>query len=165
MTKESLLTEIYLSKEVDEILLKYTEAYLRDDIKQHVFLVLFEKEEAFIMDLHNRAKLKHYVVKILFNTINFKSDKGLFVRQSGRGKEIPTEHFHCTPDEDGSQYEEMIQECQDATRAVYWYNRTLLELYAKEGNYRAVSEKTGIPLKSVYNAIDKARQEIKKKML
>lgn len=158
-TKNSLLTSLYQSTELNEVVQKIPDN-IRDDIKQHVFLSLFEQPEENILDLHSRGKLKSYVVRAFYMAANYGESK--FLRQNRRKTEIPTDKFQCTPDEDNYDYEELVATCAVKLEAVYWYNRDLLKLYTELGNYRAVAEKTGIPLNSVHDAIKKAKAEVKR---
>lgn len=162
MTKAEILTAIYTSKEVDEVISKIRPDYLREDVKQHAFLILFEKDDQFIIDLHERQKIKQYVVKVIYNTINFSHNE--FHSQLKRDKEVPMENINCVAEETDNEYEHLVQACQKGLEGVYWYNAELLKMYAELGNYRAVAEKTRIPLKSVYNAVEKAKEQIRRSL-
>lgn len=161
-SKNTILTSLYSSSELQEVMLKIKPDHIRDDVKQHVFLSLFEKDEAFIIDLFERGKLRPYVVKTIYNTANF--SEGSFRRQNRRKTEIPTESFPCTPDTESESYdyEELVATCAIRTDQLYWYNRDLLKLYVKHGTYRKVAELTGIPLLSVHDAVKKAKKEVRR---
>ena len=154
MTKSSILTEIYQSKEVEAIIRSIKPKGLQDDIKQHCFLELFEKPEEFILDLYNRGKLRHYIVKVLYNTSRWSCT----TLHKQLGKETPTEFFEDQPDDE---YYEI--DIEPVLKKVYWYKCDLIRLYAEHGTYQKVSDLTGIPLKSVYSTIVEARKEIKTK--
>jgi DNA-directed RNA polymerase specialized sigma24 family protein len=154
MTKASILTEIYQSKEVETIIRSIKPKDLQQDIKQHCFLELFEKPEEFILDLYNRGKLRHYIVKVLYNTSRWSCT----TLHKQLGKEIPTEEF---TDSECEIYEEV--NIEPVLQKVYWYKTELVRLYAEHGTYQKVSDLTGIPLKSVYMTIIEARKEIKQK--
>ena len=62
MTAQVILTEIYCSDEVKEVVGKLEPQHLQQDILQHTFLELFEKPAKFIEDLHQRGKLKPDIV-------------------------------------------------------------------------------------------------------
>ena len=100
MTKSSILTEIYQSKEVEAMIRSIKPKGLQDDIKQHCFLELFEKPEEFILDLYNRGKLRHYIVKVLYNTSRWSCTN----LHKQLGKETPTEIFEDSPTDE---YEEI----------------------------------------------------------
>ncbi len=67
--KNSILAEIYQSKELANCLLLVKKESLRDDIKQEIFLNLLSKDESFIIDLYNRGKIKAYISSCIFNEI------------------------------------------------------------------------------------------------
>lgn len=154
MTKDSILTEIYQSKEVEVMIRSIKPEHLQQDIRQHCFLELFEKSEEFILDLYGRGKLKNYIIKILYNTSKWSCTN----LHKQLGKETPTEVFN---DSECEIYEEI--NIEPVLKSVYWYKAELIRLYAEHGTYQKVSDLTGIPLKSVYTTIIEARKEIKQK--
>lgn len=125
--------------------------HLQQDILQHCFLELFETDEAKIMDLHERGKLKVYICKTLYNTARF--TRSSFAKQLGR--EEPTEYLEDTIDEE---YEEIEVNLD----TLHWYKRELIKLYAEQGTYRKVSDLTHIPFSSVYNTVLETRKQILK---
>jgi len=180
MTKSSILTEIYQSKEVEAIIRSIKPKGLQDDIKQHCFLELFEKPEEFILDLYNRGKLRHYIVKVLYNTsrwscttLHKQLGKELLLTDlennyyntetgiSGKVEGKYLEHKEFIQHQENPEYEEI--NIEPVLKSVYWYKANLIRLYAEYGTYQKVSDLTGIPLKSVFTTIRDARIEIKQK--
>jgi DNA-directed RNA polymerase specialized sigma24 family protein len=149
--KSEILTEIYLSAEVEKMIRSLKPCHLQDDIKQHCFIELLEKDEEFIMDLHNRGKLKNYIVKVLYNTARF--TRTSFTKQLG--KETPTETFEDVPEEE---YEEVSVNIEN----LHWYKREVLKLYAEQGTYQKVSDLTHIPMTSIYQTVLEARKQVLK---
>jgi len=179
--RNRLLTEIFLSKELAVCLAKIEPESIRDDLKQHVFLLLLEKPKEFITELNKTGKLKNYVVKVIFQLVRFKEDK--FHRVQRKQTELPTDFTDFCIDsklinDDDNRVVEMERHCevglavilntpspsQGGSDNVNWYHGRLLQLYVQLGNYRAVSKETGIPIKSVFNAVKQAREEIKRKV-
>ena len=178
--KAEILTEIYISADVENMIRSLKPDHLQDDIKQHCFMELFEKSEEFIMELYNRGKLKNYIIKVLYNTSRWR-----FTNLSKQlGKELllnDLNNNYYSSDEDGSEQvsESFFNKIQFAEnqaddeyneidiepvlKKVYWYKCDLIRLYAEHGTYQKVSDLTGIPLKSVYSTIVEARKEIKAK--
>lgn len=149
---KSILTEIYVSAEVAEIIKRLRPESMQEDIRQHVFLELFSMDEDFIMDLHCRGKLKHFITKMIFNTANWTGNK--FKNQFGE-KEIATESFEDVT-------EQVYEEIEIPIGRIYWYRAELLKLYAEHGTYQKVAEVTGININSIFQAVKQARKEIKK---
>lgn len=166
MTAQQVLTEIYVSNEVKECVKRLKPEHLQQDILQHTFMELFERPEDFIMDLHERGKLKSYIVKILYNTATY--SRSTFAKQ--QGKETPVDFCEAAKydviraSEDYKADLEYVENVKCALAEVHWYKVELLKLYADLGTYKAVSEKTGIPLTSVFMTITELRKEIKQKL-
>lgn len=123
-----------------------------DDLIQYVFCIICEEDKEFIVSLAKQGKLRSYVCKILFNTRRWQRTE---YNKQLAANEIPTEVFKEVAD---YQYNEI----EIPLNKLYWYKARVLELYAELGNYRAVSEKTTIPLCSIFNTVQQARKEIKK---
>lgn len=171
MNKNSVLTEIYCSKEIGEVIGKIHPEGIRDDLKQHVFLELFEHTEEIILDLYNRGKLKSFIVKMLYNTSRFTKSK--FSKEMG--KEVSFGDFEEVEEKlcktsafeivrgtnDLRTKDDEFEELNCAVSKIYWYKARLLELYAEVGTYKKVSDVTGIPVASVFATINQARKEIK----
>jgi len=155
MTKNSILSEIYQSKDLDVMIRSIKPQHLQDDIRQYCFLELLEKSEEFVLDLYNRGKLKGYIMRVIYNTSKGNKHNGLKIQL---GNETPTE---VIPECICEQYEEI--NIEPVLKDVYWYKTELLRLYAEHGTFKKVSDLTKIPLKSVYTTIVEARKEIKKK--
>jgi hypothetical protein len=157
MTKNEIITELYQSKEVEELILKIQPSDLRDDLRQYVFQILCESKDKMIITLHKEKKLRFYLVKLITNSV-FAVRSG-FYQIHKKPKEVHCDVFEDVVDEDNNH--ELIEKCEKEVSKLYWYNKELLELYAEHGTYRAVSEHTNIPVKSIHNAVKKAKIEIK----
>lgn len=188
MTKNNLLSDIYQSKEISDVLIKIQPESIRDDLKQHVFLLLLEKSDEFILELHHIGKLKNYIVKVICQLVNFKKDKFYTINGKGRdgrcieisydfsvqklnykedsykdNEDIKLE-VACKKELDRIKKIDFPSQTGKKCTSVSMYHGILLELYVEKGNYRAVSKETGIPCKSVYNAVQMAKEEIKRKV-
>lgn len=162
ITKTTLLTAIYSSDEVSEVLTNI-HPNKRDDVRQEVFECLLNKEEAEIIGLHERGKLRPYIVKTLYNTANLERSSHNY--QNRRRTEIPTETFVDTADVlEEMDYEELLNTCAVRVDQLYHYHQHLLKLYVEKGSMRAVAFATGIPLNSVCRAINAAREEVKRQL-
>lgn len=61
-------------------------------------------------------------------------------------------------------YELLCDNVSEAVNGLYWYDKQILELYIKLGNYRAIQKETGIPYASAYKTVQKVIKEIKQKV-
>jgi len=166
MNASNILTNLYRSSEVKEVIKRLRPVHLQDDILQHTFLGLFEKPDAFIVDLHERGKLRAYIVKILYNTATY--TRSSFAKQ--QGKETPTDmcgeakYEVIRFEEEEKDRIEAQASVACAVSKLHWYKSEMLQLYAELGTYQAVSDKTKIPLTSVFKTVSEARKEIKQKL-
>jgi hypothetical protein len=62
-------------------------------------------------------------------------------------------------------YDFLCDSVAEAVEGLYWYDKQILELYIKLGNYRAVEKETGIPFPSVYKTVQKATKQIRQKVI
>ena len=152
MDSRTLIAEIYKSRQLEELIKKIRPIDIQEDLRQHLFLTLLEKPEAFILELHSRGKLQHYVVSTLFNLVRWQT--GTFNKTKLR--EVLVEELP-----------ELTEEIQTDAPVVelerlYWYEARMLELYAEHRSYRKIEALTGINYVSVFNTIKKARANIKK---
>ena len=161
INKNNILTDLFLNKEVDILIKKIKPVDLQDDLKQYAFAVLCEKPAEFIIELHNRQQLKFYLVKIISNSVF--SNRSGFITQHKCNDHLELDHVVDVSNENDD-YHYLIEKCIKETNRLYWYHQELLKLYAEHGTYRAVSEITNIPVKSIHNAIKKAKVKLKKEI-
>lgn len=157
--KNEIITALYNSNEVNDLIRKIKPADLQDDLKQYVFTVLCEKPEEFIIELNHKKQLKFFLVKIISNSVF--SNRSGFLTQHKLNDELHHDVMEQQVDASDN-YHELLDSCVKESKNLYWYNQELLNLYSIHGSYRAVSSITKIPVKSIYNAIKKAKQQIKK---
>lgn len=67
--KTQILSDLYQSKELSDLINKMKPVHLREDLKQELFLTLCEKPDSLIIDLHKSNQLKYYVTRIVLNMI------------------------------------------------------------------------------------------------
>ena len=148
----AIIEEIYRSEDLRECLSRIRPVEVQQDVLQHVFMELLEKDPELIIDLHTRHQLKKYVVTMLFNSVKW--ERSSFNKMSS--KEILFETFN-----------DICEEQPEVTlkvplEKIYWYDAKLLELYAEHGTYRKVAEITGLEFTGIFKTIQKAKKEIKK---
>ncbi len=174
----NVLLKIYESKEITECLKRITRKDLADDIKQYVFLQLFERPESEIQDLHDRGKLKAYIVKMIYNTDRFKDSP--FTRQYGFNRNVKeiTERDHPIDESDNEEelfqmeqarlIEEFVSEIDRKIEIGVPLNQLplkplevdMVRLYSDHGNFRLVEALTGIPRTTIHRAVQKAKKAI-----
>lgn len=126
------------------------------DVKQQAFTTLLEKPADLIMGLQAKGELLPYACQVIKNTANWTN--GTLRRQLG--KEVLTDNF--------GNIEQPAEETTD--RAVvslpldrlHWFNADLIRLYMEHRTYRKVAMVTGIPVMTVFDAVKKGKQQLKK---
>lgn len=157
MTAKQILTDIYVSEDFAAMMRKVKISEdLKEDLQQHVFCELLQKPEEAIIDLYNRKKLRGYISSMVWSISRMKRTNS-FARQFGVN-EVCTDDL---PEIADSSYSELTPDLNKLN----WYNSELLQLYAKLGSYKAVSDDTGIPVISVFNAVKEAKKILKHEML
>ena len=67
MTSRQIIEQLYTSEDLVQCIAKVQPPEIREDLLQHVFLALLEKDDTLILELHRTSKLTAYVVKMIYN--------------------------------------------------------------------------------------------------
>ena len=161
--KNSIVSELYSSREFCDCINKMEPAHLRDDLKSEIILILMETEESKLIGLHQRNELKYFTVRIILNQIQSKSSPFYkkfripVVELNGYEKEDDYNHF------DREIKESLEDVALDEINNLHWYNAELLRLYVQLGNFRAIEKLTKIPFISCYKNIKHSLKILKLK--
>lgn len=167
-TRNEIVAELYKSKEFKDCINKMEPEHLRDDLRAEVMLILLETDEKKLVGIYESGPngLKYYTVRIIINLIQSKTS--LFYKRYRQQVVELVDRFIATEDQD---IEERLTREETEDRALseidnlYWYDKTILELYMKHGNYRAIEKVTQIPYSSAYKTVKKSIELIKEKVL
>lgn len=166
MGKNEIVEQLFTSKEFNDCINKMEPDHLRDDLRAEVVLILLETDEQKLIDIHATGGLKFYTVRIIINLIQSKTS--LFYKQYRQQVAELVDRFIVSEDQD---YEERLTREEIEDRALkeidnlYWYNKGIIKLYMKHGNYRAIEKDTRIPYSSAYKTVQKSIEIIKEKVL
>lgn len=150
MEYNQIITEVYNSKEVNNLINGYRPIELQQDLKQQSFLRLLEQEHSKILSLHENNKLINYTLIIISNTAKSKKyTLGIDERI------IPTTNLDLEIEC------EKYQEININFDELYWYDAEILKLYFQHGSIRKVSALTTIPSSSIFYTIKNAKLKIK----
>lgn len=159
MNREQIITEFYNSKDINQAISKMQPAYLQDELKQEVFLVLCEMPEERLFQMYNDEYLKYFIVRTILNMA--KSDRSTFYKKFREQLDEIPESFEIKKDE----YDESLNEKLDnAVKILHWYERELLRLYSEEKNLLKISRDTNIPYRSILETIKKVKVFLKYKI-
>lgn len=158
--RDFIIQEMYLSSDINDAIGKMQPYDLQDDLRQEVFLVLCEMDEAKLFEMYDGGYLKYFIVRTILNMA--KSDRSNFYKKFRQiYQEIPL--TYDIPKEDYN--EELLDKLEKGLRILHWYEAELLKLYASNGkNLLAISRETKIPYRSLIKTIRKAKILMKYKI-
>jgi hypothetical protein len=165
-TKNQIIEELYNSKEFNDCISRMEPQHLRDDLKAEVVLILLETAEDKLIAIYLGGAIKFYTVRIIINLIQSKTSQ--FYKQYRQQMAEITDRFMADEEQD---FEERATKEDIEDRAIreidnlYWYDRDIVKLYMRLGNYRAIEEDTMIPYSSAYKTVQRSLQKIKQKVL
>lgn len=160
MNRQAIITELYNSTDINNAIGKMQPDFLREDLRQEVFMVLCEMEEARLFQMYSEGYLKYFIVRTILNMA--KSDRSNFHKKFRQVySEIPIS-YEVTKEEYN---EEVLIKLEKGLEVLHWYEKELLQLYANNGkNLLAISRETKIPYRSLLKTIRKARMLLKYKI-
>jgi DNA-directed RNA polymerase specialized sigma subunit len=151
MTARQIIEELYRSEELRECLSRIKPIDIQEDLLQHCFLELLNKEESVILNLYKENRLNKYVVKMMYN--QFWQRNSDFNKL--KSKEVYSNDFeHPT--------EIIKEEIIVPLGKLNWVSEKVLVLYAEHKTYRKVGNITGIPYSTIFRMVKKAKKKIKK---
>lgn len=72
-SKNTIIEELYNSKNFNDCINKMEPDYLRDDLKAEVILVVCEMDDERLIEMYESKKLIYFVVRIIMNMIKSKT--------------------------------------------------------------------------------------------
>ena len=160
MKRDFIITSMYNSPDINEAIGKMQPYELQDDLRQEVFLVLCEMNEAKLFEMFEQGYLKYFIVRTILNMA--KSDRSNFYKKFRQlYQEIPLSYELKKEEYD----ESLVTKLEEGMQVLHWYEAELLKLYAENGkNLLAISRDTKIPYRSLLKTIRKAKVLLKYKI-
>ena len=156
MTKNDIISQLYLSEDINSAISKMQPFELQDDLRQEVFLVLCEMDEDRLFQMFNDGYLKYFIVRTILNMA--KSDRSNFSRTFRKV-------YEEVQDQPTEEYDESINEkLNKSMEILHWYEREVMKLFAESGNLLQVSRDTGIPYRSLLKTVKKVKTLLKYKI-
>lgn len=163
-TRNQIIEELYLSKDISSALRKMQPASLRDDLRQEMFISLCNLSEEKFWNLYENNALKFYLVRAMLNMIRSTGMNQPFFRNF-RAKFESIEEVHNIEDQidDSKGEKEKLFDLLEERRAdLCWYENTLLDQYVTSGfNQMEVHRKTKIPYISIVKTISLIKRKLK----
>lgn len=163
ITKNDIISGLYLDKDIDQAIKKMEPAYLQDELRSEMFLVLCEMADDRLIDMHENGTLKFYLVRTMISMIKSNTSRFYYKFRNQVSCEIDQSHDKAEIDSDYA--EEINDKLSKSIEVLHWYEAQILKLYAENGqNILALSRETKIPYRSLMKTIKKAKTLLKYKI-
>ena len=186
MTKTEIIKALYLDRQFKKVCQNIAPPSLSDDLFHETIVVFLEMDEEKVIKASQEGYLKWLFIRIASNSFNSKTspfyhkyhhnDGNQGIRETNRENELKTcvnnsnntvllskYTSEITTNEFEKKYKTLTETIEKEIEHLDFYERELLKLYIKFGNYRDVSREVGIKYESVRHAIRLAIEKIKQK--
>lgn len=163
-SRNEIIEELYLSKDISQALRKMQPASLRDDLRQEMFISLCTLSDEKFWNLYENNALKFYLVRAMLNMIRSTGMNQPFFRNFRAKFESIEEIEHLEDQIDNSKdQKEILFDLLDSKRkTLCWYEDRLLDQYVESGfNQMDVHRKTKIPYPSIVKTIALIKKKLK----
>jgi hypothetical protein len=163
-SRNEIIEELYLSKDISQALRKMQPASLRDDLRQEMFISLCTISDEKFWNLYENNALKFYLVRAMLNMIRSTGMNQPFFRNF-RAKFESIEEIENLEDQidNSKDQKEILFDLLDSKRKMLcWYEDRLLDQYVESGfNQMDVHRKTKIPYPSIVKTIALIKKKLK----
>jgi len=148
-----------------------------EELRQDVFLIICEYDEQKIIDMHNKKALKFFIVRIALNQYRSKNSKFYYQNIKNVNLGIALANEDMIESADAILYSNVIYDTQDepeweikekrmvrvedSLENLRFFEREILKLYLQLGTYKNVAKDTGIPIRTIANAVKNSIANIK----
>jgi hypothetical protein len=156
--RQQIITDLYNSKELKDVISKMNPEHLREDLLSETMLVLCNLSEERLMQMHNDGYLKFYVIRTILNMIK-SNDSGFYNKYRKVFEEVPNLPETVS---DNDIMEEKYEKVEDFHDNLPFYEKNLLKYYIQYNcKAKKLSNDTGIPVRSIYDTINKIKRKAK----
>lgn len=163
-SRNEIIEELYLSKDISQALRKMQPASLRDDLRQEMFISLCTLSDEKFWNLYENKALKFYLVRAMLNMIYSTKHTDIFFKNY-REKFETLENFNNLEDKvDNSKdfKEQLFDNLDNNRKQLCWYENSLLEQYIQcNYNQMELHRKTKIPYQSIVKTIALIKKKLK----
>lgn len=146
-----------------ELVFKNIGKDLWEDLRQEVALIVYEYDKNKVDEIIGKGKqvFKFWIVRICCNQTNTKFGKLGRMYKAIIPVEDVTKYIQEEEDYDD---QPVIDAITKRMNELYWYDKTILEMYVELGSVRKVSAATGIPHTSIFITIKNIQKCIKQSL-
>lgn len=159
MNKAQILTELYNSLKLNEMLSKFNAGGGNEDLKSELFAVLCEKPEDKLIELHTNGQLMYFATGIVQRMIFQKGSR--FQRMYRASVYEYTDSMLSEPDDTSAlDKEKQIEAIEKGIGTLHWVEQTMLGLWQNQGDMISISRKTEIPYRQVQRIMKNAKTKL-----
>lgn len=157
MKRDTIITQMYLDKDINQAIGKMQPVELQEDLRQEIFLVLCEMSDERLCGMWTSGYLKYFIVRTMLNMA--KSDRSTFFNLFRRSfteycdNYEPVDHVDCS----GEIMDGKLKKSMDE---LHWYEKTVFQLYAEDRNILKLSRDTKIPYRSLFKTVTKVKKKL-----
>ena len=161
----TILSELYTSPELDQMLSKFNAGGGQQDLKSELFVVLCEKSEESIIDLWSKKQLMFFCTGVVKRML-FQKNNRFHRTYRTEVHEYNDAIFEEPNDESRKEREKQLQEMEDAIETkLHWVEKAMVKLHQELGSMEKISKETKISMKQVSRIYSKGKEKIKTSML
>ena len=174
MNKIEILEELFKSKDLIRLIKSKLEPrnclQYFEDFKQDLYVILLEKDDSLILDLHKKNKLQFYTIRIVLNQISSTSSpfyKTYLANTEDTNADLSI--YSASIEEDITSDFDVLKYCNENS-ILSWYELNMLSIYYQLGEYsdtenkatyRGIEEEYNIDHISIYLTVQEAIRKIK----
>ncbi len=159
LTKDQIITTLWNSKDMENMLSKFNAGGGQEDLKSELFAVLCEKEEAKLLEMYNSGQLMFFATGIVQRMI-FQTGGRFHRRYRNCVYDYPENKLNLPDLDNFKEKEENIKKLEDGIKKLHWVEQKIVDLWQKEGNLLSISKKTKISYKQVHKIMDNAKTKL-----
>jgi len=160
MKKDTIITQMYQDKDINQAIRKMQPVELQDDLRQEIFLVLCEMDSERLCGMWSSGYLKYFIVRTMLNMA--KSDRSTFFNMFRKSFGEYCDNYEKADDQ-SDVHEEMDSKLKKSMGELHWYEKNIFENYAENGkNILKLSRDTQIPYRSLFKTVTKVKKKLSK---
>lgn len=179
LTRDQIITHLTKVKYIQAAC--HIAGELRDDLFQHIWVKILEIEPLKIEDIYKKGYLDFYILRMIRNEATNKNNpflRGIILQKTESNWQYKNAEYLSDGDfnvrrenefisdlepydhEADNQFETTLCQVKEKLKTLYWYDRTIFELYLTHKSLRKVSAETGIKYGAIHQTITKVKKQI-----
>ncbi len=158
---DKLLLHIYNHPEIERYIYKVVPNRYYDDMKHHLILECHKIKEEKLNKMYNDSTLKFFIFKIIKNQMD-PNCGNCFYKKIIKPSQFEEVDKIVIRDNDNKIVDDRLDMIEDCLRGLKPWKVILFKMYYEDGlNFREISQKTGMNIKTVQSWIYECRDSIK----